>query len=304
MGEIWIKEAERLGDGSIGGAMDSPSAPGRVVWHTTESGHGNTSFTNVGKYLITIGAEPHILYDPTTDRLGQYGPLNQSARALKNDGLTRTNRTGKVCIQIEVLAKASAPFTGYWKPGPNFRALMRAIRSWGVPDTWPGGALADRYGDPDVSRSRNTWATKGGHYGHSQVPGNDHWDPGAINKSAIFAAAPKPTPATPSTPTPSKPSTKPVVDLSNVVAAARRDPGLKQGGTTHAADVKIVEAALKAEGLLAGSLASDGSFGSSTVTAYKAWQRKCGYTGSAADGIPGKTSLEKLGAKHGFTVKA
>ncbi|MFE6493411.1 peptidoglycan-binding protein LysM [Streptomyces sp. NPDC057748] len=297
MGEIWIKEAARLGDGSIGGAMDSPSAPGRVVWHTTESGHGNASFTNVGTYLTSIGAEPHILYDPTTDRLGQYGPLNQSARALKNDGATRTNRTGRVCIQIEVLARANTPFTGYWKPGPNFAALMRAIRSWGVPDTWPAGSCA-----PGASRNRTTWATKGGHYGHCHVPGNDHWDPGNIDRAAILTAAPVDAPTTPDKP--AAPSTKPTVDLSNLIAAARRDPGLKQGGTTHAADVRIVEAALKSEGLLAAKYAGDGSFGSTTVTAYAAWQRRCGYTGSAADGIPGKASLEKLGAKRGFKVKA
>jgi peptidoglycan hydrolase-like protein with peptidoglycan-binding domain len=301
MGEIWLKEAERLGDGSIGGAMDTPSAPGRVVWHTTESGTGNASFKSVGEYLIEIGAEPHFLYDPTTDRIGQFGPLNESARALKNDGLTRTNRTGRVCIQIEVLGKAASPFTKTWKPGPNFKALMRAIRSWGVPDTWPGGALADRYGDPDVSRSRSVWATKGGHYGHSQVPGNDHWDPGAVDKNAIFAAAPKSTPAPT---TPAQPSTVVTISLAQVKAAAERDPGLPQGGTTHPAAVKVVEKALRAEGLLSAAYAADGSFGTSTVAAYKRWQQKCGYTGSAADGIPGKVSLEKLGVKHGFKVKA
>jgi peptidoglycan hydrolase-like protein with peptidoglycan-binding domain len=106
--------------------------------------------------------------------------------------------------------------------------------------------------------------------------------------------------AAPSTPKPAAPT----VDLSNLIAASRRDPGLKQGGTTYAADVRIVDAALKAEGLLAAAYAGDGSFGSTTITAYKAWQKKCGYTGSAADGIPGKTSLEKLGAKRGFKVKA
>ncbi|MFB7479564.1 peptidoglycan-binding protein [Streptomyces anulatus] len=299
MGEIWIKEAERLGDGSIGGAMDSPGAPARVVWHTTESGHGNTSFVNVGAYLVRVGAEPHILYDPTTDRLGQYGPLNQSARALKNDGGTRTNRTGRVCIQVEVLARAATPFTGYWKPGPNFKALMRAIRSWDVPDTWPAGALAKVYADKNASRNRTTWATKGGHYGHSNVPGNDHWDPGNIDRATILKAAPRG-----ATPAPSKPAAKPTVDLSNLIAAARRDPGLKQGGTTHPADVKVVEAALQAEGLLGASYAKDGSFGTLTRAAYSAWQRRCGYSGSAADGIPGKASLEKLGVKRGFKVTA
>ncbi|MFC8583222.1 peptidoglycan-binding protein [Streptomyces sp. NPDC057217] len=304
MGEIWIKEAERLGDGDIGGAMDSPSAPGRAVWHTTESGAGDASFDAVARYLISHASEPHILYDPTTDRLGQYGPLNESARALRNDGATRTNRTGRVCIQIEVLAKASKPFTAYWKPGPNFKALMRAIRSWGIPDTWPAGALAQSYAD-NSPRPRTTWATKGGHYGHSNVPGNDHWDPGAIDRTALFKAAPKPAATTPpTTPKPPTPTpAKPAVDLSNLIAAARRDPGLKQGGTTFPADVKIVEAALKAEGLLSATYAGDGSFGSSTVSAYKAWQKRCGYVGSAADGIPGKASLEKLGRRRGFTVK-
>ena len=114
------------------------------------------------------------------------------------------------------------------------------------------------------------------------------------------ATPPASTPSTPAT----TPPTRPVVDLSNVVAAARRDPALKQGGTTHAADVKRVEAALKAEGLLSAKYASDGSYGSTTVAAYAAWQRRCGYQGRAADGIPGNDSLKRLGKKHGFDVKA
>jgi hypothetical protein len=113
--------------------------------------------------------------------------------------------------------------------------------------------------------------------------------------------APK-TPTVPAKPKP-KPKPKPVVDLSNVVAAARRDPGARQGHTTHAADVKLVEAALKAEGFLSAAYASDGSYGTTTVTAYEKWQRKLGYSGRDADGIPGMTSLKKLGAAHGFTVK-
>lgn len=298
MGTNWIPGAERLGDGSIGGAMDSPSAPPRVVWHTTESGAGDASFNAVARFLITNASEPHVLYDPTTDRIGQYGPLNQSARALKNDGAMRTNRTGRVCIQVEVLARAGRPFTSYWKPGKNFRALMAAVRSWGVPDVWPAGALASSYSS-NSPRNRTTWATRGGHYGHSNVPGNDHWDPGNIDKAAIVRAAGD---TTPSKPAP-KPTT-PTVDLSNLVAAARRDPGLKQGGTTHPGDVRVVEAALRAEGLLSATYAGDGSFGTSTVTAYARWQRRLGYTGRDADGIPGKASLEKLGAKRGFKVKA
>lgn len=190
MTTVWIPGAERLGKGKIGGAMDKPTAPPRAVWHTTESNHGDAAFKAVADYLIRQSAEPHILYDPVTDRLGQFGPLNESARALRNDGSTRTNRIGKVCIQIEVLGRASKPFTGYWKPGPNFKRLMAALRSWGIPDVWPAGALAGS-GTDNVSRSRTTWLTKGGHYGHCNIPGNDHWDPGKISKKALLDAAPK-----------------------------------------------------------------------------------------------------------------
>lgn len=105
-------------------------------------------------------------------------------------------------------------------------------------------------------------------------------------------------------PAPPKPPAKPKVSLKNVIAAAKADPKAAQGHATHPADVKPVEAALHAEGLLAAKYASDGSFGSLTVDAYASWQRKCGYSGKDADGIPGETTLKKLGSKHGFTVVA
>lgn len=111
-----------------------------------------------------------------------------------------------------------------------------------------------------------------------------------------------PRPSAPQKPPAPKPGSKPHVSLSHLVAAARTDPKAKQGHTTHPADVRIVEAALKAEGYLPSKYAGDGSFGSKTVLAYAAYQRHLGYVGAAADGIPGKASLTKLGQKHGFTV--
>ncbi|MCX4904850.1 hypothetical protein [Streptomyces sp. NBC_00878] len=195
MGTNWIEKAQRLGDGSIGGAMDHPSVPGRVVWHTTESGTGDDAFRSVAADLIRKSAEPHLLYDPTTDRLGQFGPLGSSARALRNDGSTRTNRVGKVCIQIEVLGRAAKPFTATWKPGPNFDLVMAAIRSWRIPDIFPAGRLATSGADA-TNRPRSVWMSKGGHYGHANIPGNNHWDPGNIDKSALFEAAPIGRPAT------------------------------------------------------------------------------------------------------------
>jgi hypothetical protein len=103
---------------------------------------------------------------------------------------------------------------------------------------------------------------------------------------------------------PPVPAVKPSVSLAHLVDAARHDPAAAQGHTSHKAEVLLVEKALKAEGFLAAGYV-DGSFGTKSVEAYARWQRSPaggGYTGSAADGIPGKASLKLLAARHGFTV--
>ncbi|MEU0744163.1 transglycosylase SLT domain-containing protein [Streptomyces sp. NPDC006134] len=66
-------------------------------------------------------------------------------------------------------------------------------------------------------------------------------------------------------------------------------------------DVKATQAALIAVGIGIPAGAT-GFFGEQTRTAYAAWQRMLGLTGSAADGFPGCSSLVKLGARAGFVV--
>jgi hypothetical protein len=110
--------------------------------------------------------------------------------------------------------------------------------------------------------------------------------------------------STPTTPTLPKPQT-PTVDLSQLVAAAKSNPKAAGTPVTYSG-VKTVEAALVNGGFLTKTY-SDGHYGTTTVAAYAAWQRsKAGgsYTGKDADGIPGKTSLTRLGAKYGFKVVA
>jgi GH25 family lysozyme M1 (1,4-beta-N-acetylmuramidase) len=97
--------------------------------------------------------------------------------------------------------------------------------------------------------------------------------------------------------------TRPAVSLARLDQAARTDPHAAQGHQTYATGVHLVEAALLELGYLTSKYAHDGSFGTATVTAYAKWQRHLGYSGTAADGIPGRTSLTKLGAQSGlFTV--
>ena len=118
--------------------------------------------------------------------------------------------------------------------------------------------------------------------------------PGPVTWTRLLAA-PKP-----------KPAARPRVSLQAIRRAATLDPKRPQGGTTPGAadDVRLVEDALRKEGLLSSRYAGDGSFGTLAVKAYSRWQQRLGYRGRDADGIPGKASLEKLGARHGFDVTA
>lgn len=95
---------------------------------------------------------------------------------------------------------------------------------------------------------------------------------------------------------------KPTVSLARLLAARTHDLAAAQGSTYSYADVFPVEQALMKEGLLSSSYSADGYWGTLTTSAYKAWQTRLGYTGTAADGVPGKTSLTKLGSKWGFNV--
>lgn len=148
-------------------------------------------------------------------------------------------------------------------------------------------------------------------WSEKSVAGHKEVQPGKIDPTfdmdvfrsdvkAQLAKTPGGSPSTPTTPTPAKPK----VDLSLLVSAAKTDPGAAQGHVTYMTGTNLTEDALVKEGFLSKAYAHDGSFGSTTKAAYKKWQIKLGYTGSDADGIPGSTSLKKLGAKYGFDVVA
>jgi len=94
----------------------------------------------------------------------------------------------------------------------------------------------------------------------------------------------------------------PVVDMEMVLLAAQVDPPKPDTGLTPGASAHVIEVerALNAKGLLA-SGSVDGHYGTSTVSAYAAWQRSLGYTGIDANGIPGPTSLTALGQSR-YTV--
>jgi hypothetical protein len=290
MPDLWMPGATRH---SLGNTGLMSGGPARAVWHITSNAKDWT-FANELGWFTGGGASvaPHVLWDPFTGEIAQFFPADSRSLSLQNAGDVRTNRTGVYCIQIETVFTAGETVGGKRyatvrdTPCKGLPAIMTWLRSLGIPDIWPGGPPTAFVRD---TVTLDTWLHQGGHYGHHQIPGNTHVDPGPMPD--LFVAAP----AAP------KPQAKPKVSLAHVVYAAKHDPAAAQGHTSYRAEVLIVEKALAAEKVLATQYV-DGSFGTKTIAAYSAWQRRLGYSGSAADGIPGRTSLSKLGSKHGFTI--
>ncbi|RSS43854.1 peptidoglycan-binding protein LysM [Streptomyces sp. WAC08241] len=266
--------------------MDTPGNPPRFTWHTTESPAGSSYFYSVAAYLMRVAAEPQVIYDPVSDLIGQFGPLTQSGRALRNDGSRRTNREGKVNIQVEVLARAASPWTNGFDPvdKPNFRKLIAVGRAHGVPDDWPAGkpvATASSY----TARDRNVWQNEGGHYGHCQVPGNDHWDPGAIDITIVPGGQSTGGGSTPTQPPTSSTPARYQVTIN----------GLTYGYGAVGDHVTKVGQALVSKGFGTYYQSGPGPTWSDADTRnYQTFQRSLGYTGDAADGVPGETSLTRL----------
>jgi peptidoglycan hydrolase-like protein with peptidoglycan-binding domain len=92
------------------------------------------------------------------------------------------------------------------------------------------------------------------------------------------------------------------VDMEATVLAAQIDPRRADHTLTPGAkdSVLAVEQALEALHLLDPQWV-DGYFGTVTISAYAAYQRSLGYSGLAANGLPGTASLTKLGQNR-YTV--
>jgi hypothetical protein len=149
------------------------AGPAKIVHHTTE---GSTASGAFSAYTANK-SDPHFTVDSTT--IYQHIDTALSARALRNaPGGVQTNRDS--AIQIEVVGFAAKPKNKHTLA--NVARLCRWIEAThGVPQIWPNGLpkVATPSGHDPGGHNRNAanWDTKGGHYGHSHVPENTHWDP-------------------------------------------------------------------------------------------------------------------------------
>lgn len=137
----------------------------KVVWHTTQgSGAGALS------WYRTSGGIPHAtLMEDGTVR--QHYELDQYSRALLNKpGGVQTNLDG--AIQFEIAGFAGRKVTAAQ------RATLRKTSAWltehGIVPDFPLGRPS---GGSDRKATFSQWDNGKGHFGHSQVPENDHTDP-------------------------------------------------------------------------------------------------------------------------------
>jgi len=159
----------------IAGSDSGPmlGGPRKVVWHTTENDPAKTTAANIAKYLLGSGNTVHLVWHPLTGEMVAMIPANRGGKGLENHpGGVETNRAGTYVIQIEVVGRASQPFTS--GPCVGLPKIQAWLASLGVPAVWSG----------TEDRSTVNWA-KGGHFGHMDVPENSHTDPGRVDKTKL-----------------------------------------------------------------------------------------------------------------------
>lgn len=139
--------------------------PVKVVHHKTVT-WGESAKALYGK----SGSYPH--FTVSSSGVQQHLPVDRGAYALKNRrGGVNTNTAGSRVVQIEVVGypAVTMPEPTAW----HLIALLRWLRDeHGVPWRWPAGRPLRALARRDVS----AWGLSG-HFGHVQVPENDHWDP-------------------------------------------------------------------------------------------------------------------------------
>jgi N-acetylmuramoyl-L-alanine amidase len=165
-----------------GSATSMTGGPYKIVHHTTEGSRAQAAFDA----FKANRSDPHFTVD--ANDIFQHIDTDFSGMALRNPaGGVQTNRDS--AVQIEVVGFANRPKTRATLE--NVRRLCRWIEeTHGVPKVWPNGfpKPATSAGKDPGGHNRNaaTWDSKGGHYGHSNVPENIHWDPAYTEDEVNF----------------------------------------------------------------------------------------------------------------------
>ena len=100
-----------------------------------------------------------------------------------------------------------------------------------------------------------------------------------------------------SPPRPQGSTTKPAINMERLLMAAQLDQYRPGNQKTRGAvrSVRRVQRQLRRRGI---RVAVDGNFGAQTMNGYAAWQRRLGFSGLDASGMPGEASLKRLAGRR------
>lgn len=257
MVDLWMPSASRHSVGNTGAMSGGPS---RVTWHTTSNVNDHNFVNELGWFTNGgVLSAPHILWDPFTGEIAQLFPADSRSLSLQNAGSTKTNRTGKYNIQIEVVFTAGETVNGKKyntvaeTPCKNLDKIVAWLKSLGIAEKWPAGSPS---GLQRQEVSLEFWLNNGGHYGHCHVPGNSHLDPGVMPNLFVVPKPPAP-----------KPPAKPAVYVPPAFPT-----GLAPNKSKPSA--KTLQKALKATDWLADSVALSDNYGSQTQAAVAGFNKK------------------------------
>lgn len=161
----------RYTDGRLRAGVPYTGGPRKVIHHKTVGYSDNAPALYGG-----TGSWPH--FTVGDNGVQQHFDTDVGSRALRNaNGGVQTNSDG--AIQIELVGVPGVDMSR--KSCEHLAKLLKWINAThGVPWVWPSGRpkAAVKMRDPGGhNRDAHTWENVGGHYGHSQVPENTHWDP-------------------------------------------------------------------------------------------------------------------------------
>ena len=189
MAKAWMPGAERV-DGGGARTAHGVGAP-RAVWTVTGADPHEWSAGQEARRLVGEGRTAHLVWNPLT------GEVAQILAATRRSGILLGNTSmhgqyldhgdeGRVCLVVAVVAKESEPFTD--GPLTGLKPVLEWLESWGVPRRWPSGPPGlpgDR--PPRAEETARVWS-RGGHFGHDQVPGSPSTAPGRVDPEHVLSA--------------------------------------------------------------------------------------------------------------------
>jgi hypothetical protein len=225
-----------------------------MILHSTETDSAPGCVDALCKYLDGW-ANPTFVWDPWTGDMAMCGRADMGMGALVTG-----NNDGSVVIQVEAVGRAGVEGSRPFMDSPMIgwtETILPWLDSWGIPHVFPAGPplpYPQSYG-AGSPRNPNTWLNQSGYFAHSQVPGNDHGDPGLVDLAKIF-------PSTEDDLTPEQDNilrtcAKAIVQLAGVLGQLASDEAtfrqlVIHGDATHYSlgqlgkDVAAIEAAVKA----------------------------------------------------------